>query len=88
MADAQEQDTQWGLVVEGDQIWSDRTKKWYAVISSVSIKGTGSVKIFAKGVPAITKPADGPVRVRRGPTGKAVDVLLLVFSGPVMPDPS
>lgn len=87
-AQPEEKDTQWGLVVEGDQIWSDRTKRWYPVIGSVSIKGTGTVKIFAKGVPAIVKPADGPVRVQRGATGKAVDVISLVFSGQFMPDVS
>jgi hypothetical protein len=85
---SQERDTTWGLVVEGDEIWSDRTKKWYPVLGSVSIKGTSTVKIFAKGVPAIVKPAADPVRVRRGATGKAVDVIALVFSGQFMPDVS
>lgn len=79
--------TRWGLVVESDEIYSERTKKWYEVTGSVSIKGTSKVKIFAKGVPrAFEREARDPVTVRRGPTGEAVDVLQLVFSAQTMPE--
>lgn len=79
--------TRWGLVVESDEIYSERTKKWYEVTGSVSIKGTSKVKIFAKGVPkAFEREARDPVTVRRGGTGQAVDVLQLVFSAQTMPE--
>jgi len=79
--------TRWGLVVEGDEIYSDRTNRWYEVTGSVAIKGTDRVKIFARGVPkAFERNASDPVTVRRGPTGAAVDVFQLVFSAQTMPE--
>lgn len=82
-----EKEVAWGLVVEGDEIYSDRTKKWYPVTGSVSMRGGQDVKIFARGLPrAIIKPAKDQVLVRRGPTGDAVDVIQLVFSAQTMPE--
>lgn len=79
--------TRWGLVVEGDEIYSAKTKKWYEVTGSVSIKDTGKVKIFARGIPkAFERTAADPVTVRRGPTGEAVDVIQLIFSAQTMPE--
>lgn len=79
--------TQWGLVVEGDEIYSTKTQKWYEVTGSVTVKGTSRVKIFARGIPrAFERDAREDVTVRRGPTGKAVDVLALVFSAQTMPE--
>lgn len=79
--------TRWGLVVESDEIYSDKTGRWYEVTGSCSIKGTDKVKIFARGVPkAFERKAHDPVTVRRGPTGQAVDVLQLVFSAQTMPE--
>lgn len=84
---SQEKDITWGLVVEGDEIWSPKTRKWYPVSGSVSIKGTDTVKVFIGGRQAgPPKNAKDPVRVRRGPTGEAVDVIQLVFSGQTMPE--
>ena len=79
--------TQWGLVVEGDEIYSPKTQRWYEVTGSCSIKGTDKVKIFARGIArAFERVAREDVTVRRGPTGKAVDVLALVFSAQTMPE--
>lgn len=79
--------TRWGLVVEGDEIFSDRTKRWYEVTGSVSIKGTHKVKIFARGIPkAFERDAGEATTVRRGPTGQAVDTIQLVFSAQTMPE--
>jgi hypothetical protein len=82
-----EQETTWGMIVEGDQIYSEVTKKWYPVTGSVSIRGTTLIKVFVNGRQAgPPKEAADKVRVRRGPTGQAVDVIHLVFSGQTMPD--
>lgn len=79
--------TTWGMVVEGDEIHSAKTGKWYEVRGSVSIKGSTKVKIFAVGVPkAFEREASEAVTVRRGPTGKAVDVFQIIFSGQTMPE--
>lgn len=72
----------WKMIVEGDQIFSAKTGRWYEVRGMVSIKGTSKVKIFAKGIPkAFEREADQTTRVRRGPTGDAVDVFQIIFSG-------
>lgn len=76
----------WGLVVEGDQIYSDRTKKWYPVTGSSAVKGTTKIKVFVNGRAIALQEAKDTVRVRRGPTGDAVDVLQLIFSGQTMPE--
>lgn len=77
----------WGLVVESDEIWSERTERWYVVSGSVRIKDTDTVKVFIGGRQAgPPKPIKEMVLVRRGPTGDAVDVLQLIFSGQTMPD--
>jgi hypothetical protein len=73
----------WAEVVESDEIYSAKTKKWYPVISSARL-ATGKMRITAKGLPkAVDMPLGDPVTVRRGATGQAVDLLnTILWSGP------
>lgn len=65
----------WAEVVEGDEIFSARTGKWYEVTEAREQPG-GRRAVHVKGLPKILKPKGAdPVRVRRGPTGDAVDVV-------------
>jgi hypothetical protein len=74
----------WGLLVSEDEMFSERTGKWFEILEvrrrgndvTVRLKGGG------KDVPQFTKPADTPVRVRRSQMGKAVDMFVVAFSGP------
>lgn len=76
----QEQSITWGLVVEGDQVWSEKAKAWYAVDQAES-KGTEQ-RVSLKGVPgAVMVPAGKAVRVRRGKTGQTMDMFRVGFSG-------
>lgn len=80
-----EEDYTWGQVVEGDQIWSPKTRKWYPVISSARQRD-GTMRVEAKGLPkSIRPPAAGPVKVKRGATGKAVDMWNVVWSAKAIP---
>jgi hypothetical protein len=77
-----EEERPWSLVVESDQVFSAKTGKWYTV-RSTSLLPTGKVRIRFEGVakpfevptvdPATGKPA--MAKVRRGPTGEAVDII-------------
>jgi hypothetical protein len=81
-----EQEIRWDQVVESDQIYSARTRKWYPVISSGPSKKEGRVRIQATGLPeSITPPAAGMVRVKRGPTGQAVDMWNIAWSMQTIP---
>ena len=82
---ATETELRWNQVVESDQIWSDKTRKWYQVISSVALPD-GRMRIQAKGLPKSIAPAGaGTVRVRRGPTGQTVDMWNVVWSAQTIP---
>lgn len=73
-------DLTWGQVVEGDEIYSAKTGKWYAVTSAVRHIGAPTVLVRCQGMAkAIIKPLDDPVKVRRGETGQAVDVIASVL---------
>lgn len=78
-----DQEITWAGVVESDEIYSAKTKKWYPVISSCRL-ATGKMRITAKGLPkAVDMPLDDPVTVRRGATGQAVDLInTILWSGP------
>jgi hypothetical protein len=78
----EEQPLTWGEVVESDEIYSAKTRKWYPVRMTVRSPDGRTVTVEAIGIPRFTKPAGDPVRVRRGPTGRAVDVVTVIFSGP------
>jgi hypothetical protein len=74
----------WGQVVEGDEIKSVKTGRWYAV-SSTSTTAT-EARIRLVGVAKLlTRPVGDEVPAdihRRGPTGAAVDLFVVAFSGP------
>lgn len=76
-----EQEITWGQVVEGDEIYSPKTGRWYEVTRAVHAGGTeGKSLINAKGIPRGLKPNSAdPVKVRRGPTGNAVDMFASVL---------
>lgn len=77
-----EKELTWGEVAEGDEIFSAKTNRWYEVIEA---RNRGSrVLIRAKGLPkTITPEVSGSVKVRRGLTGSAVDVInTILVSGP------
>ncbi len=74
-----EKEITWGEVVTEDEIFSAKTGKWYEVITV--IRAGDRVKITAKGLPKVITPlASGSVKVRRGPSGEAADVLIEVLS--------
>jgi hypothetical protein len=76
-----EMDTTWAMVVESDEVYSRAKDRWYPVVS-VHHAG-GKVKARLTGMAKLVEmdPAKA-VRVRRGPTGQAVDMFAVVFSGP------
>lgn len=82
------QEIGWHEVVEGDEVQSPKNKKFYPVIGTVALTGdpggwriklqTGSTETV------ITRPtvAEPTAFVRRGRTGKAVDVIVnVMYSG-------
>jgi hypothetical protein len=74
----QEQDLTWGQVVEGDEIYSAKTNRWYEV-TAASHRPPAST-INAKGIPKALHPKSAdPVRIRRGGTGLAVDMFASVL---------
>lgn len=71
----------WSLVVESDEVYSTAVKRWFTVESTERTRA--GIVIKAEGV-AKPWPPQRPakmVKVRRGPTGLAVDVLQVIFSG-------
>jgi hypothetical protein len=81
-----EQTIPWGQVVESDQIWSDKTCRWYEVISAVALED-GHSRIQAKGLPkSITPLSDKTVLVRRGATGQVVDRWNVLWSAQTVPN--
>jgi hypothetical protein len=74
-----EQEITWSQVVEGDEIYSPKTDRWYEVTRAVHPAG-GKSKINAKGIPKPLQPDSAAlVKVRRGPTGVAVDMFASVL---------
>ncbi len=81
----QEKPVPWGQVVESDEIYSTKTGKWYEVVRTVAAPG-GQVKVWTAASPKpFLRPAAEQTTVRRGPTGAAVDVFQIIFSGPTGP---
>lgn len=65
----------WSLVVESDQVYSAKTAKWYKV-RSTTLLDSGKIRVRFVGVAKpFEVPASARVKVRRGPTGEAVDVI-------------
>lgn len=80
-----EQDRTWGEVVEGDEILSAKTQRWYEVIRTVT-DGKGNIKVNIKGSPKpITRGVKDPVRIRRGMAGDAADILEVLWSAQTRP---
>jgi hypothetical protein len=87
----------WGQVVEGDQIyrgpqgqaWTAGAPggRWYEV-TRAGLIGGGKARINARGIPRAIQPDAGKfVVVRRGVTGKAVDMFATVlWSMPTRPE--
>lgn len=77
----------YGQVVEGDEIKSVRTGKWYEVTSTSTTDKLASIRMKDVG-PLLIKPAAAelpPGTHRRGRTGKAVDLFVVAFSGQNIP---
>jgi hypothetical protein len=76
----------WDQVVEGDEIYSAKTRKWYPVRESGALPD-GRWKIVAAGLPKPIRPmASADVMVRRGETGLTVDMFASVlWSMPTLP---
>lgn len=73
-----EQEITWSQVVEGDEIYSPKTDRWYEVTRAAH--GAATSTINAKGIPKALKPVSAhKVKVRRGPTGNAVDMFANVL---------
>jgi hypothetical protein len=70
---------EWGLVCAEDEIFSAKTKRWYTV-TAVRTSGV-TTTVYARDVPKpFIRPASESVRVRRGVTGRAVDMFVQVLS--------
>lgn len=82
-------DSTWSDVVESDEVFSEKTGKWYAVESRATT-ADGAVRVRMVGIPktVLRKPID-PVRLRRGATGRAVDMMVsILYSGPSRENPA
>lgn len=77
----EEREIPWGLVVEGDEVYSTTAGRWFTVAATIETRD--GIKVRAEGV-AKSWPPQPPkrmVKVRRGATGNAVDIILVAFSG-------
>lgn len=76
-----EDEIPWGKVVESDSVFSPKAGRWFEIESTV--RTSQGVKVKAVGVAKYWPPQDPVklVKVRRGATGKAVDIIEIVFSG-------
>jgi hypothetical protein len=79
--------TTWDQVVEGDEIYSPKTRKWYPVTEAGALAASGRRKVVAKGLPQPIRPMGvHDVLIRRGATGQAVDMFASVlWSMPTLP---
>lgn len=83
----EETERTWGEVVTGDEILSEKTRRWYEVTRSVTDDTTGKVKINIKGSPKpIVRGYLDPVKVKRGKLGDAADTFQLLWSGQTKTD--
>lgn len=75
-----EQEIPWGLVVESDHVYSQAHDRWYEVISTERLlDGVHAVIQMPSGPVQFTQPHNKEVLVRRGDTGKAVDVFIEII---------
>ncbi len=68
----------WADVVEGDEVFSPKTGKWYRVRSNNPRGAKRAVQAENVGKPWVVTASD-LTQVRRGPTGAAVDTIVEVF---------
>lgn len=76
----EEKELPWSQVVESDQVYSAATQKWYEIESTKFFNH--KIKVKAKGVPKAWENLDPTkmVKVRRGETGKVVDIFIEIMS--------
>lgn len=79
----------WGEVVDGDEILSVKTGRWYEVTGTVLLDDGVTVKVNIRQAPhkPILRPASDPVMVKRGITGDAVDLFQVLWSAQTAPNP-
>lgn len=77
----------WGQVVESDEIYFAKTRRWYEVTQTVLSQDGKTVRIWVKGQikAAVRAVGDVPDDYRRGATGAVVDLFQVVFSGQYTP---
>jgi hypothetical protein len=78
---ADEVDTTWGRVVESDEVYSKAADRWFPVVSVALNAGKVRVRLEGRSKLIEMDPL-AAVRVRRGATGKVVDMFAILFSGP------
>jgi hypothetical protein len=74
---------EWREVVSGDQLKSVKNGKLYPVLGTTKVQGGYAIQVqLETGPRTITRPSEKEPRavVIRGETGKAVDVIVEVFS--------
>lgn len=74
----------WGQVVESDEIHSAKTGRWYEVVSTSTTRTEARIHLAGIAKPLVKPVAETvpPEMIRRGATGKAVDLFVVAFSGP------
>lgn len=77
----------WDMVVESDQIYFAKTKRWYTVAQTVLSPDGTTVSVYVEGQakPALRRPKDRPDDLRRGKTGQVVELFQVTFSGTFNP---
>lgn len=75
----------WGQVVESDQLYSAKTRKWYEVVSTSTTRTEARIRLAGISKPLIKPVSETvpPEMIRRGTTGKVVDLFVVAFSGPI-----
>lgn len=74
----------WGQVVESDQLYSAKTQRWYQVLSTSTTRSEARIRLAGISKPLIKPVGETvpPEMIRRGETGKVVDLFVVAFSGP------
>jgi hypothetical protein len=76
-------EVEWREVVAGDRVKSVKNGQFYEVLGTTKVQGGYAIRIqLSTGPRTITRPspAEPKAVVQRGETGKAVDVIVEVFS--------
>jgi len=77
----EEKEIPWGQVVESDKVYSAKTDRWFTVEKVTRQRSGVVVKAEELGKPWPPIDPQKMVKVQRGATGKAVDVIIIAFSG-------